>query len=243
MRQKFLQPRYGIDAPGVVRGALLSGIAAILAGALAPPFRIVNIDIRFVGPLLIAVGIACLTLFTSMMAYALFGKFRVRDRLLGAVSWRGDEQVLDVGTGRGLLLVGAAKRLTTGHVVGIDIWQTRDLSGNGLAAVTANVAREGVADRVALRTEDARSMSFADASFDVVLSLLCLHNIEDVAERERACGEIARVLKPGGTVVLGDYATLGKQAAALREAGLHVGEQRSLVRVALGPMWMVTANK
>jgi cyclopropane fatty-acyl-phospholipid synthase-like methyltransferase len=43
---------------------------------------------------------------------------------------RGDETVLDVGYGRGLHLIGAAKRLTTGKAPGVDIWQAEDLSGN-----------------------------------------------------------------------------------------------------------------
>lgn len=58
------------------------------------------------------------------------GKLRSRDRLLDGLALRGDETVLDVGCGRGLLLIGAAKRLTTGTAVGVDIWQTEDLSGN-----------------------------------------------------------------------------------------------------------------
>ena len=65
-----------------------------------------------------------------MLLYAKVGKFRHRDRMLALHIWSGSEQVLDIGTGRGLLLVGAAKRLTTGYATGIDIWNKEDLSGN-----------------------------------------------------------------------------------------------------------------
>jgi cyclopropane fatty-acyl-phospholipid synthase-like methyltransferase len=58
------------------------------------------------------------------------GKLWARDRLLDGLELRGDETVLDVGCGRGLLLIGAAKRLTTGKAPGVDIWQAEDLSGN-----------------------------------------------------------------------------------------------------------------
>jgi arsenite methyltransferase len=37
------------------------------------------------------------------------------------------ENVLDVGTGQGLLMNGAAKHLTTGKSIGIDIWISKDL--------------------------------------------------------------------------------------------------------------------
>jgi len=46
----------------------------------------------------------------------------------------GGEHVFDVGTGRGLLLIGAARRLTSGKGIGIDVWSTKDLSGNSLEA-------------------------------------------------------------------------------------------------------------
>jgi ubiquinone/menaquinone biosynthesis C-methylase UbiE len=55
-----------------------------------------------------------------MLLYSLKGKFRHRDRMLALAQLHGDENVLDIGTGRGLLLVGAAKRLTTGRAVGLD---------------------------------------------------------------------------------------------------------------------------
>ncbi len=55
------------------------------------------------------------------------GKLWSRDRQLDGLKLRGDELVLDVGCGRGLLLIGAAKRLTTGKAVGVDIWNAEDL--------------------------------------------------------------------------------------------------------------------
>ena len=71
-------------------------------------------------------------------------KFRARDALLNAVSWRGDEQVLDVGCGHGLLLIGAAKRLSSGRATGIDIWQDVDQANNSAAATRRNAELESV---------------------------------------------------------------------------------------------------
>ncbi len=50
----------------------------------------------------------------------------VADRVLSAPHRR----VLDVGCGRGLMLISAAKRLITGTAVGVDIWDSRDQAGN-----------------------------------------------------------------------------------------------------------------
>ena len=75
-----------------------------------------------------AAGWICATA-VLMLNYGMRGKFRHRERLLAKVNWRGDEQVLDVGTGRGLLLIGVAKRLTTGHATGIEHLERRGFVG------------------------------------------------------------------------------------------------------------------
>ncbi len=63
---------------------------------------------------------------------------------------------------------------------------------------------EGVADKVEVHTGDARKLPFDDASFDVVLSSMALHNIYNAGERQTAVREIARVLKSGGRVLILD---------------------------------------
>ena len=132
------------------------------------------------------------------------GKVREREYYLDKIAWRGDERVLDVGCGLGLFLIGAAKRLKTGRAVGIDVWQAEDLSGNTPAGTLNNAMIEGVAEKVEVHTGDARKLPFDDASFDVVLSSMALHNIYDAGERQTAVREIARVLKSGGRVLILD---------------------------------------
>ena len=59
-----------------------------------------------------------------------------------------NEQILDLGCGRGAVLLLAAQRLTTGKAVGVDLWRTADQSGNSAEATRRNAEAEGVADRV-----------------------------------------------------------------------------------------------
>jgi len=110
--------------------------------------------------------------------------------------------VLDVGCGHGLMLIGAAKRLSSGHATGIDIWQDVDQAYNSAAATLRNAELEGVT--VDVRDGDGRKIPFGGATFDVVVSSLALHNIYNATEREQALGEIARVLKPGGHAAIFD---------------------------------------
>ncbi len=238
-----LRPRYGVDAPGVMWGLLGSGLGFLLLGFACRVFFRVPWTAWTLQPVFFVAAGVLLFLFSCMTAYALNGKIRQRDFMLSRVQWRGDEQVLDIGTGRGLLLVGAAKRLKTGKAIGIDVWRSEDLSANTPDAARRNAELEGVASLVEVRDGDARDLAFADDSIDVVLSLLCIHNIEPEEGRVVACREIARVLKLGGTALIGDYLPTHNYAKTLAEAGLHVVSSRSYFGTALGLMWMVEAVK
>jgi SAM-dependent methyltransferase len=197
------KPDYGIDAPNVIRNLLISG-AAFLAIALAfPRMTIAHVEFLLFPGFLWPAGWMIIP-GVLMLVYSKVGKFRHRDRILAKVAWTGAEAVLDVGTGRGLLLIGAAKRLTTGHATGIDIWNAEDLSGNGPEALLKNIAIEG------------------DASFDVVLSNLCLHNIYNQPGRIQAIQEIARVLKPGAMAVISDYKLMREYEGEFANCGLRV---------------------
>ena len=138
-----LKPDYGIDAPRVVRNLLVIGGALIISGIVFPTIHFGNVTILWSRSAFWP-GASCLVGGISMLFYAKWGKFRHRDRMLNMLRWRGDERVLDVGTGRGLLLIGAARRLVTGTATGIDVWSTKDLSGNSLERTQANIDVEGV---------------------------------------------------------------------------------------------------
>eukprot|EP00301_Raphidiophrys_heterophryoidea_P018590 c358_g1_i1.p1 GENE.c358_g1_i1~~c358_g1_i1.p1 ORF type:complete len:341 (-),score=74.69 c358_g1_i1:41-1018(-) len=165
---------------------------------------------------------------------SLFGKFEMAQTVVDAVGeWQGTEQVLDVGCGRGLLGCVVAKhleKLSTQHcqsdktkqndctrnqlgwrVHGVDVWSTDDLSSNSLATTLANIAAEGLHDKVIISTADARALPYEDESFDVVVSSLALHNIFEGStsnqakqQREIAIRETERVTKQGGRVVIWD---------------------------------------
>src|SRR5215813_188170 len=218
-------PNYGIDAPVAVRNLLIVaalGVISLITLRLGVWSRQDLIAV-IAWPLMWA-GLGGGVMGLWMIYDSKFGKMRERERYLDKIAWRGDERVLDVGCGLGLFLIGAAKRLSTGRAVGIDKWQQEDLSGNNAAGTLKNAMIEGVADRVEVHTGDARKLPFPDASFDVVLSSMALHNIYNAGERQTAVREIARVLKVGGRVLIVDVRHLRQYAQTLRDAGLD-GEQ------------------
>jgi arsenite methyltransferase len=218
MPQYPAKPNYGIDAPGVVRNLFVAGVLLPVLGWLVPVLRIGPVTILWKSGAVVT-GILCLIEGVLMVVYAKHGKFLHRDRMLGMIDWKGNEQVLDVGTGRGLLAIGAARKLTTGRSTGIDIWSSKDLSDNALEQTMHNVDVEGMSGKVDIQNGDATAMNFPDASFDVVLSNLCIHNIPSRASRDQACREILRVLKPGGRAVISDFIKTGDYVKAFKAEG------------------------
>lgn len=147
---------------------------------------------------------------------------KVRRQLLDSIAWRGDEMVLDVGCGNGLLLNGAAKRLKNGRAIGIDIWAPHG-GGGTLDMLWKNARLEKVADRIEFQEADARQMPFENEIFDVVVSSGAVHHISRThADFEQALREMIRVLKPGGRIAIWDTAHMVTACAArLKTAGVQ----------------------
>jgi ubiquinone/menaquinone biosynthesis C-methylase UbiE len=156
------------------------------------------------------------------------GKFLVWEDILDSLRFRGDEQVLDVGCGRGAVLTAVARRLNTGRVTGVDLWSTHDQSGNAPDVTMRNAALEGVSDRIEVRTGDMRALPLPDATFDVVVSSLAIHNIHGNDDRAQAVSEAWRVLKPGGRIAIADIRATPLYAATLSRLGASNVARRRL---------------
>lgn len=156
------------------------------------------------------------------------GKFVVWAKLLDELALRGNECILDLGCGRGAVLLMAAQHLTAGRAVGVDIWRTKDQSGNAAAATWRNAIAEEVADRVELYTADMTRLPFEDNTFDLVLSSIAIHNIRSSAGRDRAIAEAVRVLQPSGRLLIADIWATGRYRRRLRELGMTNVARRSL---------------
>jgi arsenite methyltransferase len=174
------------------------------------------------------------------------GKFEVWARILDELGLRGDETLLDLGCGRGAVLLTAARLLPRGRAIGVDIWRA-DQTDNSPQNTLNNAALEGVADRVEVHTADITDLPFEDDSVDVVVSSLVVHNIPSQAGREKAISEAARVLRPGGRLVLADIWATRRHVRQLRALGWTDVARRNLGwRMWWGPglgTHLVTATK
>jgi arsenite methyltransferase len=221
--------RYGVDgdyrlipAPVLFVGYLLLCVAAAaLAGLwLVAGRTLAGLGAAVAGVVLIFAGV-------GIVRFSRRGKFEVWARLLTELGLRGDECVLDLGCGRGAVLLTAARLVPRGSAVGVDIWRA-DQTGNSMQATMANAKAEGVADRVELHTRDMTDLRFPEASFDVVVSNLAIHNLPDNQARRSAIDEAVRVLRPGGHVVIADLGFTRLYAARLRQCGMETVQRQDL---------------
>jgi arsenite methyltransferase len=234
---------YGFDAPYVP--IFLCGWGSVLI--------IVSVFTVTGGEPVIAAGVFVLGLFTLLSGLSFVyttrrGKLEIWAELVRELPLDGTERVLDLGCGRGAVLVLAAKRVPNGRAVGIDIWRRVDQTGNTAEATRHNLDHEGVEGQSRLTTGDMRALPFNDATFDVVLSSLAIHNIADAPGRHAAIDEAFRVLRPGGLLLVADFRSTPEYADALRALGATDVASRNLGwRFWYGGPWaatrLITATK
>lgn len=193
--------RYGVDAPTVP--AVFAVVVLVSGAGVGVALATGDSAGSAVGP---AIPLMMFALFLGSYLYATRrGKFVVWEKLLDQAVLRPEARVLDLGCGRGAVLLAAARRLgADGRAEGIDLWRGIDQSGSSCEVTLVNAQAEGVAERVELHTGDLRALRFEDASFDVVLSSLAIHNIKPEADREQSARQALRVLRPGGQLTMVD---------------------------------------
>lgn len=118
---------------------------------------------------------------------------RSLDAALARAAPRDGEDVLEVAVGTGLLFARLLRANRTGRTVGVDLTPAM------LRRARRKAARTGVAHELVVG--DARRLAFADASFDLVVNNNML-GLVPPAEVAPIVRELARVVRPGGRVVL-----------------------------------------
>jgi ubiquinone/menaquinone biosynthesis C-methylase UbiE len=219
---------YGIDAPGIRMGMFLISIVGLMLifftiWARSSWFKdlpVVYLVCSIVGLILTLYGLYM----ASYMTYSSrIGKLKTRDFLLNEAGkylhWNEISQTLDIGCGKGLLLIGAAKRLKTGVSIGIDIWNSKDQSENKESSTLQNADMEGVVEKINLLTADARKLPFDNETMDLVMSHWVIHNIEPENEQLKSLDEMYRVLKPGGAILLADIQNVKNYTTHLEAMG------------------------
>jgi len=134
--------------------------------------------------------------------------------LLEMLAPQSGERILDVGAGKGEL-AGRISRATAGaEVFAVDPDTDR----------VAAIKRDH--PEVKAASAGAESLPFADGYFDKVYTAMALHHYADL---DRALGEIARVLKPGGSFTVLEVEPSSAKGTMFRLFGRLIGEHMTLM--------------
>jgi SAM-dependent methyltransferase len=232
------QPDYGLESRTTVRHMFSRG-AWTIAFALAM-FLINRTD--YPGPatniliVLGLIGLGFVAVGVIMVQSSRVARFEARDRILDALALTGEERVLDVGTGTGVMLIAVGKKLKSGRVTGLDLSGESDVAKE-------NAKLEGVADKLRIDSLETPKFVYPDNHFDIVVSMLALHNAGESDVREQLIREMFRVLKPGGRLTIYDVLHTGDYAATLRAAGAQSVELSPVSWPWCLPTRTVTARK
>ena len=126
------------------------------------------------------------------------GKLRkLRQRTADLANIRPGEKVLDVGCGTGTLAMEVEPRVgATGRVFGIDPGEQQ------IARARSKAGRQNLP--IDFQVGLIEQHDFPDQTIDAVLSTIMMHHLSDSLKRQ-GLAEIARVLKPGGRLVIADF--------------------------------------
>lgn len=108
------------------------------------------------------------------------------------------DRVLDLGCGPGTLLAEMASLTPGAAFVGCDL-------SKPMLACASDYVRQRRLTNVEFETADMTRLDYPDAAFDAVTCSMTLHHLPSTEDLRRCLGEVARVIKPGGGVYLGDF--------------------------------------
>lgn len=141
------------------------------------------------------------------------GGFEATEELLSLCHIGGAQEVLEVGCGIGVGPVHIARDYGC-QVVAVDI------SEKMIAWARQRAEREGVLDRIELRTADVRELPFAADRFDVVI---CESVLAFIEEKAQAINECVRVTRPGGYVGLNEAVWIEEPSPEKAEEAVELG--------------------
>ena len=222
------QGNYGVDTPAVP--AVQSFIALLL---MQVGYKQLTVEEDGQGVWVMLAGGLLLTIALIYLHASRRGKFRAWNRALADLHMRGDEQVLDVATGRGAVATLAASRVPKGKVMAIDTWAKRSRLTSNKSDSEDTIARKNavadkVADRIEFKHSDMRDIPVAGNRFDLVTCSLGVGMLSPAEQRQDAVDEMVRVVKPGGIVAISDINFTKEYARRLSDLGMEDVKSRSM---------------
>jgi SAM-dependent methyltransferase len=236
---------YGIDDPRTIIELVAAGILSVIVGVLTASYTSSTNPRAAETALLVGPGVGFLIMVVAVLLFwsGRLGRVREMTKIVNNIPWGGGEVVLDLGCGRGLATVLAAKKLKAGYVLGVDVWSKARVWGNDPYSVWANAAQEKVESRVSVVKGSPAQIPLANEAIDVILSGSAVHHLANRGHREGLFIEMARVLKQGGRIGILDAGNGNEYFAILNKIGMRDVEMHRLRFSGFPPFHVVLARK
>ncbi|NQU36484.1 MAG: class I SAM-dependent methyltransferase [Actinobacteria bacterium] len=209
---------YGVDALIVPVLSVIGAVAFVALGYTEVGFPR---DFSYVVAALLLVQIV-IYLHTTIR-----GRFLLWGKVLTDVPAPG--RTLDVGCGRGMVLIETLLEFPDAKGVGLDLWRSRSEKGVARKILVANATENRVVDRTSLQIGDMTAMPFPNESFDLVTANIAIHDVDhDETGRREAVAEILRVTRRGGQIRIVDIHYVGEYRDQLRNLGAVGVKTKSL---------------
>lgn len=186
----------------------IMSVVFIVAGVYLKQYSLIFLIVGII------VGVVLLLIASYLTFIHFYGLTQARDALINEISQsiKGNEQILDIATGSGIILIALAKLLTNGGMAtGVDVFEKvqpgtrlRDKHQRAIGIVQHNAEIEGVADRIKVLGGDPRNPPFPTQTFDITTCFFNIHLLSR-GTLDRELTQITRVTKNGGLVVLYDF--------------------------------------
>jgi SAM-dependent methyltransferase len=151
---------------------------------------------------------------------------RIRRLVLDHLDWDGRGQALDIGCGNGALAIEIAKQYPQSKVTGIDYWGR--MWEYSKEVCEQNAQTEGVVNQTDFQKASASALPYEDEFFDVAVSNLVFHEVNDTRGKRDLVREALRVVKKGGRFAFQDqfleerwYGTIHDLLEAIRSWGIE----------------------
>ncbi|MFZ0547966.1 MAG: methyltransferase domain-containing protein [Candidatus Promineifilaceae bacterium] len=246
--KRYLLSRWPLYLAGMV--VILLSILALLVGIFQG--RPTLIPLAFI----LFLVVVLLAGFPLWFAHRLYDTNNIRDKLFEIGQLRPDDSFLYLDVGLKWLPVNMSRRLTTGHIIVIDIYNPNLTPDTNLARVRQQGQHPTPDPRLSWRDGDISLLPLPDNSVPAVVLAETISEFWQQGDREKLISEIDRILAPGGRLILAERVrtnvnrlTMGVEGFGLETAdywrdlitqtGLRVRNEASLEEL----MYFIRADK